>query len=278
MDVSRRRLSWDNRDVSPTFQKESPIIYRLLAKVSGLSLAAALTLCLPAAADQRYAVSGNDRYQIGQSDLQTSISYAGTQNLLLERDGEQTKLTARVQYTRTDAAGKVPVQASFVQVMNSAGELRDQNDSDPDYLTVLNQPFAVMLDSGTMDDLLHLRGYVPFTFPAPMIGGSLKGHLKRGPVSRVDSRPALAVDFDASGPMVGPLPDHSGMSITGTMRMSGTAYYAVRGQALLLALNETLTISGRLRQHGQSSPVTIVYERTIRASSAGPASTEASTH
>lgn len=247
-------------------------------RVSGLSLAAVLLLIAPALADQRYAVSGNDRYQIGDSDLQTSISYAGTQNLQLRKDGEQTRLTARVQYTRSDATGKVPAQATFVQVMNSAGELKDKADEDPDYLTVLNQPFAVMLDRNTLGELLHLQGRVPFTFPAPMISGSLQGHLKRGPISRVDSHPALAVDFDAAGPMVGPLPDHSGMSITGTMRMRGTAYYAVRGPALLLALNETLTISGRLHQRGQSSPVVIEYRRSIKASDTALPDTEASSH
>ncbi|MFN2449307.1 MAG: hypothetical protein ABR508_05865 [Candidatus Baltobacteraceae bacterium] len=248
------------------------------AKVSGLALAAALMLSLPALADQRYAVAGNDRYQIGDSELQTSISYAGTQDLLLRKDGAHTRLTARVQYTRSDAAGTVPAQATFVQTMNGAGELQDRTDSDPDYLTVLNQPFAVMLDKATMGELLHLRGRVPFLFPAPMIGSSLQGHLMRGPISRVDARPALAVDFDAAGPMMGPLPDHSGMSITGTMRMRGTAYYAVRGAALLLALHETLSITGRLRQHGRSSPVTIVYERSIKAAGALPPDTEASSH
>lgn len=246
--------------------------------VPALSLAAALLTPLAAHADQRYEVAGNDRYQIGQSDLETSISYTGTQNLVLRKDGSQTRLTARVAYTRTDAAGKVPAQATFVQIMNAAGELKDKADADPDYLTVLNQPFAVMLDKTTMGELLRLRGRVPFTFPAPMISGSLQGHLMRGPISRVDSRPALAVDFDAAGPMVGPLPDHSGMSITGTMRMRGTAYYAVRGAALLLALHETLTITGKLRQRGQSSPVTIVYERTIKASSSEPPTDEAATH
>ncbi len=237
-----------------------------------------LAVCLPAHADQRYEVSGNDRYQIGQSELQTNISYAGTQRLVFKKTGSQTRLEAHVDYTRTDAEGKMPAQASFVQTMNAAGELRDAADSDPDYLTVLNQPFAAMVDRATMSDLLHLNGRVPFTFPAPMIGGQLHGHLKRGSISRVDGRPALAVDFDASGPMTGPLPDHSGMSITGTMRMLGTAFYAVRGPALLLALNETLTISGTLRQRNQSSPVTIEYRRSLKASTAALPATEANTH
>lgn len=256
----------------------SRTIYRLHARVTGLSLAAALAFALPALADQRYTVSGLDSYQIGESDLQTSISYAGTQTLAVRRDGSRRRLTANVRYTRVDAAGKVPVEGSFVQIMNAAGDLHDKADADPDYLTVLNQPFAVMLDAPTFAELLHLNGSVPFTFPAPMIGGELQGHLHRGPISRVDSRPALAVAFDASGPMAGPLPDHSGMSITGTMRMSGTAYYAVRGEALLLALSETLTISGKLRDHGHSSPVTIVYARSIKATDSDPDSTQASVH
>jgi hypothetical protein len=73
--------------------------------------------------------------------------------------------------------------------------------------------------------------------------------------------------------MVGPLPDHAEMSISGTMRMRGTAYYALRGEPLLLALTESLTISGSLHDRGRVSPVTIVYRRTIKASDS--ASTEA---
>ncbi len=162
--------------------------------------------------------------------------------------------------------------------MTPQGELRDKTDLDPDYLTVLNQPFAVELDTETFSDLLHLRGRVPFAFPAPMIGGTLRGYLERGAASRVSSRPALAVDFDASGPMTGPLPDHTEMSIAGSMRMRGTAYYALRGDSLLLALKETLTITGTLEDRGQASPVTIVYQRLIKADDSAPASTEADTH
>jgi hypothetical protein len=237
-----------------------------------------LVVALPARADQRYFVSGNDQYQIGQTDLQTSISYAGAQELTVRKDGAETRFTAEVHYTRADAAGKVPAQATFVQVMTAAGELRDKTDSDPDYLTVLNQPFAVELDQPTLHDLLHLRGRVPFAFPAPMIGGTLHGYLERGATGRVSARPALSVNFDAAGPMTGPLPDHADMSIAGTMRMRGTAYYALRGDALLLALSETLTITGTLDDRGHASPVTIVYRRMIKADDSAPSSTEASSH
>ncbi len=221
-------------------------------------------------------VSGNDRYQIGQTEIQTSITYNGTQTLTVRRDGAQTRFTAQAHYTRSDATGKVPAQATFVQVMTPQGELRDSADLDPDYLTVLNQPFAIQLDEPTLRDLLHLQGRLPFSFPAPMTGGLLRGYLERGSIARVSSRPTLAVNFDAAGPMTGPLPDHAAMTIAGTMRMRGTAYYALRGDPILLALNETLTISGTLHSRGQASPVTITYSRSIKADDSPPAQTEAS--
>jgi hypothetical protein len=232
-------------------------------------------LGLPANADQRYAVSGNDQYQIGQSDLRTSITYSGTQRLTVVKSGAQKRFTAQATYTRSDGAGSVPAQASFVQEMTPQGELQDKIDLDPDYLTVLNQPFAVELDSQTMHDLLRLQGRVPFVFPAPMTGGTLRGFLERGAIGRIGGRPALAVAFDASGPMAGPLPDHSQMSIDGTMRMNGTAYYSVRGEPLLLALNETLTISGSLHDRSQNSSVRIVYQRWIKADNSQTSETAA---
>jgi hypothetical protein len=253
-------------------------IIRPRVKIVGLGLAAALMFGLPASADQRYAVSGNDRYQIGQTDLQTSIAYSGTQRLSITKDGAQKRFTAQATYTRSDSAGAVPAQASFVQVMTPQGEFQDRADLDPDYLTVLNQPFAVELDTATLHDLLRLRGRLPFIFPAPMTGGKLRGYLERGPVGRIGSRPALSVDFDATGPMVGPLPDRAQMSITGKMRMKGTAYYALRGEPLLLALNETLTISGTLHDRSQTSPVKIVYSRSIRATDSGGTETTARAH
>lgn len=235
-------------------------------------------LAVPAAADQRYLVSGNDSYQIGQGDLRTSIGYSGVQTLIIARENGSTRFTAQARYTRADDAGSVTARATFVQEMTPQGELQDKTNLDPDYLTVLNQPFAIELDRSTLHDLLHLSGRVPFVFPAPMTGGTLRGYLERGTTGRVNGRPSLAAAFDASGPMVGPLPDHAEMSIVGTMRMSGTAYYALRGDPLLLALTESLTISGTLQDHGQSSPVKIVYKRSIKADDSGPSQTEASSH
>lgn len=231
-----------------------------------------------AAADQRYVVTGNDRYQVGQSSLQTTITYSGTQQLTVRREGGERRFTAQAHYTRSDSSGRVPANATFIQDMTAQGELRDRTDLDPDYLTVLNQPFAIELDAQTLQDLMRLRGRVPFDFPAPMTGGTLHGYLVRGGVARISSRPVLSVGFDAAGPMTGPLPDRAGMSISGSMRMQGTAYYALRGEPILLALDETLTISGTLHGQAGDSPVTIVYRRAIKADQSQPSSTAADSH
>jgi hypothetical protein len=241
-------------------------------------LAAVLAVALPARADQRYVLSGSDRYQIGSSDLQTNISYSGTQQLTIHREGKQTQFRADAKYVRVDESGSVPGHAAFVQILTPKGELQDRTDGDPDYLTVLNQPFAIELDAQTLRDLLRLQGEVPFEFPAPVMGGTLRGYLRRGANERVASQAALAVNFDATGPMSGPLPDRAAMTMRGTMRMHGTAYYATQGDPLLLALHETLTISGTLQNGSHNSPVTIIYERTIKATPAQPARTEANSH
>ncbi|HEY8297348.1 MAG TPA: hypothetical protein VIG32_04920 [Candidatus Baltobacteraceae bacterium] len=212
---------------------------------------------------------------MGQSDLQTQISYSGTQQLTVTRQGKQTRFAANVQYVRVDQGTRAQAKASFVQVMLPGGELTDHADADPDYLTVLNQPFAIELDPQTLRDLVHLHGSVPFDFPSPITGGSLRGLLLRASIARVAGRSAVGVGFDATGPMVGPLPDHPTISIAGKMRMQGTAYYALHG-ALLLALEETLTIRGTLKDRGKAStPVTIVYRRLIKADGAEPATTQA---
>ncbi len=260
-----------------TTKKESSPITRHRSIV-GLGLAAVLVIALPAKADQRYVVSGNDRYRIGSADLQTDISYSGTQQLTIRRAGNQTQFRAEATYVRVDETGRIPGHAVFVQILTPQGELQDRTDADPDYLTILNQPFAIELDQQTLHDLLRLQGRVPFDFPAPVMGGTLRGYLQRGANGRVAAQPALAVNFDVVGPMAGPLPDRAALSMHGTMRMRGTVYYALQGDPILLALRETLTISGTLQNGSQHSPVTIIYERTIKAQSASPPTTEADSH
>jgi hypothetical protein len=66
--------------------------------------------------------------------------------------------------------------------------------------------------------------------------------------------------------MNGTLPGHADAIVSGTMRMDGTAYYALDG-AILLGLNVTMTIHARLNENRQalSVPVRITYRRFIRA-------------
>lgn len=226
------------------------------------------------ALDQRYGVSGRDTYRIGTTSLDSTIVYSGVQRLRIARSGRTQRFSAVVRYTRRDQSGSVPGQASFVQELSPAGNLHDKSDGDPDYLTVLNQPFAIQLDAATLSDILHLRGRVPFDFPSPMTGGSLHGFLQRGGISRVNGRPCVAVAFDSSGPMIGPLPDHSRIAIRGTMRMQGTAYYST-SSAMLLALNETMRIDGTLDDKEKRTNVAITYARSIKADDSLPAFTEA---
>lgn len=232
-----------------------------------------------ALADQRYAVTGSDVYHIGDAALKAGVRYRGTQELRIVADGKTQRFAVRAQYTRTDPTGTVPAQARFGQVMTAGGTLRDTVDADPDYLTVLNQPFAVELDAQTRSELLRLRGPLPFTFPAPMTGGTLTGSLRRGAIGLVDGRPVIAVAFDASGPATSGTPSGGGtLAIEGKMRMRGTAYYALRGAPLLLALQETLRIEGVIVQDGRRSPVSIVYQRDIRADDAASSMTTASSN
>ncbi|GAC1356443.1 MAG: hypothetical protein NVSMB31_17080 [Vulcanimicrobiaceae bacterium] len=236
-----------------------------------------LALRSPAFADQSYTVAGTDRYQIGAHELQTRISYSGKETLTVTRAGSGRHYRARAIYRRWDQAGSVAGQAAFDALMLPNGEQRDEANSDPNYLTVLNQPFSVQLDLPTLRDLAHLRGRIPFTFPSPMTGGALRGYLSRGQLSTVAGRRSLGVNFDAGGPMLGPLPDHPTMRLDGKMHMHGTAFYDI-DSALLLALDATLTIEGNLQDPKKATPVSIVYKRSMRAQSASPALKEASAH
>ncbi|MEO6991058.1 MAG: hypothetical protein ABI202_06010 [Candidatus Baltobacteraceae bacterium] len=238
--------------------------------LAAITLGAAIfSLVAPAQADQRYAVRGSDTFAIGTGNVRSEISYAGTETLHIERKGHSLLYLARVKYTRVDQGAKGAAKASFTALFLPNGEQRDVRDRDPDYLTVLNQPFSVQLDAATLRDLAHLRTDVPFSFPSPITGSSLHGRLRRIAEGRVDGERALGVSFDAGGPMRGSLPDRPHLELTGRIRMRGSAYYRAE-DALLLALDATLTISGNLADPERSDPVRIVYKRFIRAANARP--------
>jgi hypothetical protein len=235
-------------------------------------------VCAAAAAraDQSYRVEGSDTYQIGGRDVRSVIDYAGTQRLTIQRVGKSRRYVARAEYLRNDQGAHARVTASFESTILPSGEQQDGENDDPDYLTVLNQPFAVQLDPATMHDLAHLSGSIPFDFPSPMTGAPLHGTLRHVGTATLNGEPVLGVAFDASGPLHGTLPDHPNLALAGKIRMNGTAYYTDVG-ALLLALDATLSIDGNVVDAGRRDPVEIVYKRSIKALPNAPR-VEAQTH
>jgi len=213
-------------------------------------------------------MTGQDVYEIGTPGTISRVVYSGTQRLTVERQGKQATYDAQARYRRSGDDGASDVHARFIQELMPNGSFQDRLDEDPDFLTILNQPFAVQLDPTTMRDLRALRRPVPFDATSPLGGEAvLRGYLRPAPSGPVDGRPAVAVRFEAEGPMTGPLPDRSEAVISGRMRMDGSAYYATQG-AMLLALDATLTIVAGLREDQHAIPVRIVYQRFIRASNA----------
>ena len=217
----------------------------------------------PAIADQTYDVSGVDQYRIGVTADATSIAYSGAQRLTIDRDGNHTRYTADVRYTRVDDSGKASVRARFVQALQG-GSFEDQADDDPDFLAVLNQPFAIQLDTTTMHDLRTMRAKIPFTANSPLGNSTLKGFLRPSPGGKISGHRVVGVRFNAHGPMSGAIPDKAQLTVNGTIDMDGTAYYSAE-TALLLGLDATLTINGNLLDKQLHVPVTIVYRRYIRA-------------
>jgi hypothetical protein len=235
-------------------------------------IAAALipTLTLCALADQLYGVTGEDTYRIGKTLEATHITYRGVEHLGIASNDQGHRYVADVNYTRLDDSGKAAVHGRFVQELLRDGTFEDRGDDDPDFLTILNQPFAVQLDATTLRDLERLAGKVPFEAASPLGGSRLSGYLSSAPPGKVQGHAVVGVRFKADGPMTGTLPEHPDALLSGMMHMDGTAYYAQSG-ALLLALDATLTIDGKLQSGSDSVPVRIVYHRVIKASDGDPA-------
>lgn len=236
-----------------------------------LSLVAALAATIrPAFADQQYRTTGEDLYRVGPAPVVSRVTYDGTQRLTVEHAGKGLRYDAQARYTRDNGETNSIVDARFVQVALPGGSFRDRLDDDPDFLTILNQPFAVQLDANTLRDVKELRGKVPFAATSPLGGEqTLRGYLRPAAPGKIDGRLAAGVRFEAEGPMSGALPDRAGTIVDGRMRMEGTAYYAA-DDALLLALDARLTIVAKLQDNGRTLPVRIVYRRSIRATKTPP--------
>ncbi len=221
----------------------------------------------PAHADLQYQTVGEDVYRGESTAAVSRVAYAGTERLSIERRGGSLRFEARARYTRTGPEGKSGAEAMFVQILHPDGSFEDSVDDDPDFLTILNQPFAVRLDRVTLQDLRQLHGPAPFAASSPLEGHALlHGFLRPAVSGPIEGRPTVAVRFEADGPMDGALPGHADAAVAGRMRMDGIAYYAL-DDGMLLALDVRLTIHARLRERraSQSFPVKIAYRRWIRA-------------
>ena len=230
-------------------------------------MAALASLSAPARADLQYETSGEDIYRIESSATISRVTYIGTERLSITRQGRELRFEARASYTRSGPDGQRKAEALFVQVLDPNGAFEDRINDDPDFLTILNQPFAVKLDPATLRDVRDLHGRVPFAASSTLGGTALlRGFLRPGVNGPIEGRPTVAVRFEAEGPMNGPLPGHADATVSGGMHMDGTAYYAL-DSAVLLGLNVTLTIHAGLRERRPSVavPVRITYRRSIRA-------------
>ncbi len=220
------------------------------------------------AGDVQYVLTGEDRYRIVASATVSKVTYAGTERLSVTRDGKGLRFDARANYVRQSPGLRTNDNARFVGELFPDGSFESRVDNDPDFLTLLNQPFAVQLDRATLRDLRELHGSVPFAAGSPIAGGTeLRGFLRHGADGEIDGLSTVAVHFSATGPMSGTLPGSSQTVLGGTMALDGTAYYSTEA-GLLLALRATLTIDARIHQANANAsvPVQIVYRRWIRAS------------
>jgi hypothetical protein len=209
-----------------------------------------------------YRVWGMDSFEVAP-DQRGVISYDGFQTLTSDRRGGATRFIAKADYTRIDQGARSARHAYFIQTVGDDGEVRDGDDNtDPDFLTILNQPFSVALDPPAMRELVRLAAPVPFDFPTPIVGASLRGELVRRPPGTIAGRPAVGLSFNAAGPMRGRLPG-AAFSLDGQMRLAGQAFYD-KTTLVLLSLEMTLEISGNISGASSPQPVKITYRRSIR--------------
>ena len=194
----------------------APLVTSLLASVLVFALGGA------AGADQIYDVSGSDSFSIGAGDITSEVDYRGTETLAITRSGRYTRLRAHVDYVRSDGAASTRAQGDAVVDVLPNGEVADSANRDPDYLTVLSQPFAAQLDPATLSGLRALRTPLPFDFPSPFTGSALHGYLKHVPEGELARRAVAGVRFEAGGPMRGALPDRPGLALIGTIAMRPT--------------------------------------------------------
>ncbi len=214
-----------------------------------------------ALADEAYRMWGSDRFQTAAGGRPSEIDYSGRQSLSIRSERNLRIYHARAEYDRVEGGARVHAIATFGAEATAEGDVRDLESNDPDFMTVLNQPFNVELDRLTMRDLATLSAPIPFRFPSPVDGTALDGTLRHEATDRGE-RGILGVVFHVAGPMHGRVGDRSPETLDGRITVDGTARY-VKASGLLRDLDATVTISGRVMPHEEAG-VLAVYRRSIR--------------
>jgi len=202
---------------------------------------------------------GYDAYTIDRRAVM-EVKYDGTQRLHIERSGNELRFENVIDYTKIVGTQSKAKVARVVRILTpDYREVRTPTNQDEDSLSLLDQPFAEMIDLKTLGALAALHSAIPFTATSPLGGAALHGTLRTLAAPSPAPMRGVSVAFQASGPMRGPLPELPTASIDGEISLVGTAFYNSHGA--LLRLESHLRIAGTLSASGQVGPIKIVFVR-----------------
>ena len=129
-----------------------------------------------------------------------------------------------------------------------------RSDDDPDYLTILNQPFSVAARRADAARPAQLGGAVPFDFPSPMTGAPLHGSLRRLPDGTLGGKRVLGIAFVAHGPLNGALPDRPETALSGTITMNGHRVLRLRRRSAAWRSTRRSRSTGTVADSGTQRP------------------------
>ena len=98
--------------------------------------------------------------------------------------------------------------------------------------------------------------------PSRLTETDLSGYFERA--APIAGKPLVGLRFIAKQEMTGSLPDHPGETVTGTVTLTGNAYYSPR-TGILDRIESRLSFDGQLQDGDTTMPVHMTYARIIRA-------------
>lgn len=207
----------------------------------------------------RYALRGSDTYEISRG-ASIIVVYAGTERLRVSLTKSESDLAIATRYLRLNATRLAHRNAGFYERIGANGATLEQGGSDPDFLTLLNQPMRAWIDRKTLHALVNLRTNLPFEAPSPL-GGTLLGTLEH---DRNSAHPNhVVLSFSATGLMLGKITAQATLFADAAITMHATGFYA-RQSGLLDQLWVTLRVNGTLRGVEGTTPLRIIYRRRFK--------------